>query len=211
MLHPSIERLESYVEGSLDAGELAVLESHVLSCPRCQTEVEEWRALFAALSSLPAVAPAAGFADRVMAQVRVARPWPARVAALLGRFLPSTTRGWVLAAAFLVTPAAGVMGGLAWLLAQPWVTAQGLLVFLSDRVLTGTGWLYTQVSGTIMASDAVQSVAAALRTFIATAGLAGLGTAAAVMGTLFVVSSWILYRNLFGTSSRDTHYVSLSL
>ncbi len=209
MLHPSAERLESYVEGTLDAGEAAVLESHVLSCARCQTDVEEWRALFATLSTLPAVEPAPGFADLVMARVRVTRPWPARVAALLGRLLPDTARGWSLAAAFLLAPALGLGGGLAWLLAQPWVTVQGLVVFLSDRALTGAGWLYAQVSGIIMASDAVQSLGAALRTFVGTAGLAGIGTAAALIGTLFVVSSWILYRNLFGTHSRDAHHASL--
>src|SRR5690606_15160866 len=104
MLHPTPERLESYVEGALDDAERAVIESHLVTCARCQAEADEWKAVFAALSSLPRFAPSPGFADRVMAGVQVRQPWTVRVMDLLRRLVPSGTTGWLLATALLALP-----------------------------------------------------------------------------------------------------------
>src|SRR5690606_39557442 len=46
---------------SLSEADRAVLESHLITCSRCQMEVEEWRALFGLLASLPQIEPAADF------------------------------------------------------------------------------------------------------------------------------------------------------
>ena len=51
--HPTAEKLQGFVEGLLDAGDRAVLESHLLGCPECSGEVEEWRSLYMVLGSMP--------------------------------------------------------------------------------------------------------------------------------------------------------------
>ena len=47
---------------------------HLETCDECRALIEADRALLAELATLPAFAPRAGFADRVMARVRVAQP-----------------------------------------------------------------------------------------------------------------------------------------
>lgn len=205
MLHPANERLEALVEGALDPAEQAVVESHVRSCPRCQTEIEEWRALFAAFSGLPVYEPAAGFANRVMAGVRIRVPWPARLAAFVSNLLPETTKGWALAAAILALPVLGMGGAFAWLLRQPWATPQGLLFLIETQtfalVQAGWAWLIDRLATSPLAGYATQLVAADIR---------GLGVVALVFSIMTLVSLWILWKNLIRTPSRKMNYVSYS-
>ena len=84
--HPTTESLESYAEGTLPAADRAVVASHLMSCVRCDSEVEDWRSLFQALATLPHFAPALGFANRVMAHVRIPEPWHARASGWLERY-----------------------------------------------------------------------------------------------------------------------------
>jgi len=51
MTHPE-ELLASYVDGSLDASERAVVDAHLAACPRCREEVEVARRAVAALAAL---------------------------------------------------------------------------------------------------------------------------------------------------------------
>ena len=99
ILHPPPDRLQAYVEGSLDEADRAVLDSHLLVCPNCHGEIEQWRTLFATLATLPQFSPALGFVERVMAGVHVRQPWAARVAEFLRRLVPNTTAGWAAATA----------------------------------------------------------------------------------------------------------------
>ncbi|MFW6079469.1 MAG: anti-sigma factor family protein, partial [Gemmatimonadota bacterium] len=126
MMHPEPERLEAYVEGSLPEAERAVVDSHVMTCARCQTATEEWRTLFAELARLPRPAPEPGFADRVLADVHIRRPLAARAAERLGWFVPESTRGWAVAAALIALPVLAGVGAVAWLLSRPWLSAEGL-------------------------------------------------------------------------------------
>ena len=131
--HPTTESLESYAEGILSAADRAVVASHLMGCSRCEGEVEDWRALFQALSSLPRFSPALGFANRVMTHVRIPEPWHARATGWIERLLPKSTYGWAVAVVILALPV--VAGGslLAWLLSKSYVTAHGLWVFATDR------------------------------------------------------------------------------
>src|SRR5690554_6884491 len=110
--HPSQERLHGSIEGSLGPGEAGAVERRLGACAPCRSQVEELQALFAAFSTLPVLAPSVGFADRVMAGVRVRRPafalaearateWARAWGRSLERLAPATTRGWAAAAAVL--------------------------------------------------------------------------------------------------------------
>lgn len=209
LLHPAAERLEAYVEGTLADADRAVLESHLLSCPRCQAEVEECRALFAALASLPLFDPSPGFADRVMAGVQVRVPVADRVAAVLGRLLPRTTRGWALAAAFLAAPILVVAALAGWLFTRPFVTPQALWLFLSDRVVDGVGALLGTVGTALLHGQLALWFSQVVRDVVGGHG-AQVGAGLALFAVLTVVSIWVLYRNLFRTPTREMQNVALS-
>ena len=77
-MEPSRHLLPNEIDLLLDGGAgfgLAPLQAHVRRCARCQAEVEAAREVFALLGEMPHLAPAPGFADRVMAQVQVFEPW----------------------------------------------------------------------------------------------------------------------------------------
>lgn len=210
MLHPTPERLQALVEQDLDDAERAVVESHVLECARCATEVDEWRSVFAALEGLPRLAPSPGFADRVMAGVALPLPWPSQVWELLQRLVPRTTRGWALATAFLALPALLGGGALAWLLSQPGVTIQGLSLmaggFVAEAAATGASWAWVRLLDTTLALWVSQAFS-----WVTTgSGIRELTLGATLFATLTLASSWILYQNLFRTNARRTHYASYS-
>jgi anti-sigma factor RsiW len=210
LIHPTPDRLEAFVEGGLPDGDRAVLESHVLACVRCQAEVEEWRALFAALSDLPRVAPSVGFAERVMAGVTVAVPWYARAGALLGRLLPKSTFGWTLVVAVLGLPMLTGAGMMAWLLSHPTMTFGDLSYFMAAQLIA---LLQTGAAGAaalLVENATTLRIVDAARGLLGGAGLKQLGLAASLFSTLTMVSLWVLYSNLVRTTTRERSYVSFS-
>lgn len=65
--HLTTAELELWAEGLLPA----TRTMHLTECTLCRAEADRERALFLSLSQLTRFAPAAGFADRVMQQVRI--------------------------------------------------------------------------------------------------------------------------------------------
>jgi anti-sigma factor RsiW len=47
--HLQGDELQTFVEGGVQEGDRAMIESHLVACLRCRSEVEEWRSLFTAL------------------------------------------------------------------------------------------------------------------------------------------------------------------
>ena len=211
--HPTTERLEAYVEGLLVQGDRAVVESHLLGCPRCQLEVDEWLALFAALSDLPELTPSPNFADRVMAHVRISprRAWQeqtARAGAVLARLLPKSTWGWGVATALLALPVLLGGGVTAWLLSKPYVTTQTLWSYMSAMVVDGIRGFGSGLLSTIMQTDVVAWLVAQGGDLLSAAGTTGMGVggfALAAVGAT-TLSIWVLYRNLFRSPSKDSNY-----
>lgn len=227
MNHPAADRLEAFVEGVLDPADRAVLESHLLGCPECQTAVEEWRALFSALEGLPQYEPGPGFADAVMARVRAVAParapalnlqvaqaalqkQAARAGAALDRVLPKTTFGWAMTAAFLALPF--LLGALlvSWLMSHSYVTPTTLWAFLSEQAVAGVRSFGSTVATAVMQTGAAEWLLVQGTEFVMRAGAAGVGMLIAATGALTMLSIWILYRNLFRTPRRDTHYATYS-
>lgn len=86
--HLSAEAMQALLEGDLPQRERARAEEHLASCARCAAEMEAWSSLFRELDGLPGLAPAPGFADRVMDQIaplplaaRLREWWGARASA----------------------------------------------------------------------------------------------------------------------------------
>lgn len=211
MLHPTPDRLEGYVDGTLDAADRAVVESHLVVCDRCQSEVEEMHALFAALASLPRLEPSPGFAERVMAGVHLHQPWPARLAALLRRLLPTSTAGWVLAAAILAIPLLTAGTATAWIVSRPWFTAQTMAVYLVDRIANLFLALAVQAIGLALESRFGTWLLEGGASLLGEVSIRGFGVAAATGSALIAGSCWVLYRYLVRTPTRDEHHVTHSI
>lgn len=205
--HLEHERLQAFVEESLDDAGAAIVEAHLEGCARCRVEVEELRSLFGVLASVAYHAPALGFADRVMARVRVRQPWFARVEEWLARLAPRTTRGWAFTSAMVALPVVATTAVLWWLLSRPGVTVQGLWVMSTDfagRALTGAwAWAWPRLADSTLAGWVT-----ALADLTASAGRGGIGLGAVMFATLTAASVWILYQNLFRTEARRTDYAS---
>ncbi len=91
--HLSAEAVQALLDGALSPAERARAEEHVASCARCASEIDGWRDVFEDLEDLPTLAPAAGFADRVVAGIEAPEqlPWAARArAALAARLAPDS-------------------------------------------------------------------------------------------------------------------------
>lgn len=208
--HPTTERLEAFVEGSLARTEREVVASHLLSCPRCDADVEDWRAIFTALATLPRFAPALGFGNRVMAHVRIPEPWHSRASAWIDRLLPKSAFGWAAALAVLALPV--IAGGslLVWLLSKSYVTAHGLWVFATDRFSAAATRLAGSALTTVIESDLATWITTNITAVFGAAGVRGVGALAAGVAILTMLSIWVLYKNLFRTPNRESTYVTFS-
>lgn len=205
--HPTTERLQRWVEESLDDAHRSVVESHVAACPECRTEVEELRSLFGALSGLGRFAPSPTFADAVMMKVRVRRPRSAfaGAGAWIERVTPQTTRGWAAAAALLALPVLGATLLVTWVMSQPGVTPQGLWAVTSDlagqAANSGWQWAWARFAGTSLAAWLTQAADLAQ-----TVGRGEIGLAAVLFATITAGSTYVLYQNLFRTESRRSEH-----
>jgi len=100
--HPSEERLQAFLDGSVPSREGRQLEAHVATCAQCSEELATWRVLFEDLDGLRPQRPSADFQARVMSGVRLPARLPlaarlrAAVAALRPGARPSHLRAGVL-------------------------------------------------------------------------------------------------------------------
>jgi hypothetical protein len=69
-LHLTSEEIELWAQGLLPASRAM----HLADCSLCRVEAERERKVILELAALPRFAPSAGFANRVMAQVRIPTP-----------------------------------------------------------------------------------------------------------------------------------------
>lgn len=209
MEHPNAQHLEAYVEGSLSDRERTHVRMHLLTCRRCETDVEEWRGLFSALQGLPRFAPAPGFAERIMSVVRIPRPWHARAWNVLEQLLPRSTWGWAATAAVFALPIVAGVTLMVWLLSKSYVTAHGLWVFSTGQFAAAALSIVGGGANLVMQTDVAAWFARSLETATQT-GPRGIG-ALAITGTILtLISIWVIYRYLFRSRTRDTTYATFS-
>lgn len=207
-IHPTDERLEAFSDGSLAPRERSSVASHVAKCLRCRAEVEDWRSLFAALAALPHFSPSPGFAARVMAHVTVPRPWYTRAADLLGAVLPRTTPGWAFAVLILAVPVVALGTFAVWLLSRSYLTVYRLWVFATDQFAHGANEVASGALTRLFQTDIMVWLVANIGSFTESAGLRGVSAVAVGGAAVFVISIWVLYRNLFRTPNRGSTYAS---
>ena len=210
--HPPSERLQDYVEGVLPQAVAARIRVHLDSCRPCSTEVVEWQELFSSLGTLPGLAPATGFADRVMDTVGSgARPaavaargvapsaprapsFPERLAARVRSLVPTGARARGVAAAFLAMPTA-VAGVVFWfVLTHPLLTPGHLLSFGLWRVNDLVGSALAWMGSAVLESGLTLTLLEGARLLLSAPSLA-LGGAVAFSAAL-LGSIWVLYRLL---------------
>lgn len=138
--HLSADDLDAWLTGSLPAA----LSAHLAGCPDCQERASLEREIVGLLAALPQLSPAAGFSDRVMAQVRVPEPVPVGSVAAIRRRFFATPRATALAASILVLLVGSMTASVVWTLGHQatlaalgsWLTAQaGSAVWLGVRGL----------------------------------------------------------------------------
>lgn len=197
--------LEQLAEGALPADELPRAEDHLQRCARCSGELEAYRGLFVALSDLPRFAPSAGFADAVMARVRMA-PETDPLYARMVRLIPRTRRGWAILTGAVGAPALALVALVAWVLSQPLVTATSLWQWTtlkgSELALSAAGGL-AQWAVSLGVPDAVQVV----YDTIAGVPTETLMAVVALLAVATPLSVWSLVR-LVRTPMREVEYAN---
>lgn len=214
ILHPNTERLQGFVEGNLVETEQAVVESHLLACATCQSEVEEWRSLFTVLSTLPQFTPSIHFADNIMASVKLPDPWYVRALVRVGdrlhTYAPKTTRGWALATACLALPFALFAVVATWLMSKPYFTPSNALAFMLHRGEMMMNSFVETVVAQMLQTD-IALFAARQLDLLANAGVGAAGALLAGVAIATAGSAYILYQNLFRAHAhRNQRYVTYS-
>ena len=69
-------QLSEYLDRSLGAAPMALVEEHLAACPPCREETELLSETIGQVAALPSVEPPLGFTQRVMAHVREIKPQP---------------------------------------------------------------------------------------------------------------------------------------
>ena len=69
-------QLSEYLDRSLGAAPMALVEEHLAACPPCREETELLSEAIGQVAALPSVEPPLGFTQRVMAYVREIEPQP---------------------------------------------------------------------------------------------------------------------------------------
>ena len=215
--HLSPERLQDYVEGILPQPQMARAEAHLDGCTACSSEAGTWRALVQRIETLPELAPSAGFARRVMAQVRIGQlvREPAavsarsRVLAWSGRLLPRTQKAWAVISGVAVTPATVVaLLGYA-VFSNPAVTPGYLASFLWWKVSGAVSAVATVVGDTLFESAFTFQAYSALEALAAAPALAAMVAVSLAAATS--LSGWVLYRNLIPTHTVNDQYATASI
>lgn len=166
------------------------LKAHVRECARCRSELDALGELAASLDNLPRLAPSQQFAENVLAQVQVFRPWHVAARDTLRALVPRSAPMRVLAGA----GAAGVLLVFS-LVTAAVVLRLDLFLFSSslllDRVRTGALELGRELIATLFGQPAIEVIAGVSGSAVTTGAiimLALAGGAAVCLGVLAVAA-----------------------
>lgn len=210
--HIPAESLQDYVEGILPRRQAAGAGVHLAACDDCRNEMKGWERLFGSIAALGRFAPAAGFAERVMARVRLPAPAPALWAEVGGRvwgwargFLPQTRRGWAIAGGIASAPTISMAALLFLVFSHPLLTLGTFTTYLSWKASALVGSLFSALASAMVESVALFRAYSLLESLANSPLLVGAGGIAFSLTS--AIALWILYRNLVATpSSVESHY-----
>jgi hypothetical protein len=126
--HLTPDDFDAWLAGALDPA----VQAHLGGCPVCQERADTEREIVAMLAALPLLSPAPGFADRIMARVRVPEPDAVSTLTLLRRRALASRRSMAIAASLLVVLLGSMAGSIVWTLGH------------QDTLAAIGGWLTTQ-------------------------------------------------------------------
>ena len=126
--HLTPDDLDAWLAGAL----APAAQAHLAGCPACQERADTEREIVAMLGALPLLSPTPGFADRVMARVRVPEAAAVGTWTLLRRRAVASRRNMAIAASVLVVLLGSMAGSVVWNLGDQetpaaiggWLTAQ---------------------------------------------------------------------------------------
>ena len=200
-------RLQELADGVLSRKRATLAKAHLATCEDCESRLAGWRRLIAGLERLPHLAPAAGFAERVMALWReTAAEATGRSRAMPGRRLwPRSPRGWVLAGTLTGVPAAAVAAAAAFISTVPQLTTGGLVTYLWWQARDALSAFGSSLLAAVMQSGAAFRAYALADYLISSPATAVAG--AAGFTTLMLSSIWVLHRHLAfpGFALRHVH------
>lgn len=219
---PEANVFAAFLDEGLTARQARALTALVAEDSEAAAALDDWKRLFAELESLPALAPAEGFADRVVARARLlerrraARPKPVpagspRPAGIGG--LRAAARGWELATAWVgarwptpgdrfavtsgmaVGPVAAFLVILHTLSGNPLLTTSNLTSFLRTRI----GGAVSEMSHAVSSNPAAEAALGRVSGLVGTWDPGNPVFAAGLIGfgALTLLSAWILYANVF--------------
>lgn len=194
--HLSGRRLQELADGALSRKRAALVKAHLATCARCESRLTGWRRLIVTLETLPPLAPAAGFAERVMARWRAMADESAgrNRAARARRPWPRSPRGWALAGTLTSVPIAAVTAAAAFVSTVPQLTTGGLVTYLWWQTRDALSAFGGSLLSAVMQSGAAFRAYALADYLIASPATAAAGAAA--FSTLTLSSVWVLRRNL---------------
>jgi hypothetical protein len=118
--HLTPDDLDAWLAGAL----APAAQEHLAHCPACQERADTEREIVTLLRGMPIFGPAPGFADRVMARVRVPAAAPATPPLPLRRRVFASRRSLALAASLLVLLTASMAGSIVWTLGHQQTLAE---------------------------------------------------------------------------------------
>ena len=117
----------------------------------------------------------------------------------------------IVPAAFLALPVILGASAVAWLLSKSYITPEALLGYTRQSLVEGLQGIGSTVLAAVVQTDLAAWVVANVGTLISTTGVTGLSVILAGAGASTVLSSWVLYRNLLRSRSRESDYELFSL
>lgn len=126
--HLTPEDLDAWLAGAL----APAAQEHLAGCPACLERADTEAEIVSLVAALPLMSPTAGFADRIMTRVAVARPLRVRTIDLIRQRVFASRRSLAFAASLLVLVAGSMAGSIVWTLGHQetlaalgaWLTAQ---------------------------------------------------------------------------------------
>lgn len=214
--HLDAPGLQDYVEGLLPQSQMARVRTHLDTCRACHDEAAQWSALVRGLESLPVLVPSAGFAQRVMAQVRIgslvrtpaAASLPRQVLAWAGRAVPRTQRAWAIISGVAVTPVTVVALLVYAVFSNASVTPAHLASFLWWKASGALSTIAAALMEGLFESAIMFQAYSVLEAMAGAPALVAMGAVSLAAATS--LAGWVLYRNLI-TTPVDGHYATASV
>jgi hypothetical protein len=184
------------------AGTLAPeAEAHLAGCPTCQERADTEREIIALLDGLPLLSPSPGFANAVMARVKVPRVETVSTLQLIRQRAFATRRSTAVAAGLLVVLLGSMAGSVVWTLGH-----QAQLAAFGSWLSAEAGQLGWAGVRAVASNFIAQPWFAGLRSLAASPGRLGL---ASVLALAVYLAGVMALRRLLALPTQQVAHASV--